>query len=341
MILRSPWMRGKVMKERADVVVVGMGPGGGGVGEGLAGAGLDVGGVERELVGGECPYWGCVPSKVITRAANLIAEGRRIPGVAGSAMVSPDWSLVATRIRREATDTWDDHVAAEGLEIRSGRRSVRVTAGDGRITVDLDDGSRVSGERILVATGRRPNIASVGLDSIGFDPAARSLDVDENCRLAPGMWAVGDCTGKGFTRASVCRSHIAVADILDKPHAPATYHRMPRVTFTDPEVGAVGLTERLARERELRVRTGIGWASASTRCSIHGPGNEGFIKLVEDADRRVLVGATSMGPVGGEVLSMFCVVVHAGVPTTTLREMIYAYPTFHRGVEGALAQLAA
>lgn len=92
------------MSERADVVVIGMGPGGEEVAGALAAAGLDVVGVDRHLVGGECPYWGCVPSKMAIRAGNLIAESRRVPGVAGEATVTPDWGPVARRIREEATD---------------------------------------------------------------------------------------------------------------------------------------------------------------------------------------------------------------------------------------------
>ncbi len=96
-----------------DIVVIGMGPGGERVAEQLARAGLSVAGVEARLVGGECPYWGCVPSKMMIRAADLLTEGRRIPGMAGASVVSPDWAPVATRIRAEATDNWNDAVAAD------------------------------------------------------------------------------------------------------------------------------------------------------------------------------------------------------------------------------------
>src|SRR5712692_2716221 len=99
--------------EQTDIVVIGMGPGGEDAAGKLAQAGLHVTGVEAKLVGGECPYWGCVPSKMMIRAANLLAEGRRIPGMAGASTVAPDWAPVARRIRDEATDTWDDKVAVD------------------------------------------------------------------------------------------------------------------------------------------------------------------------------------------------------------------------------------
>jgi hypothetical protein len=107
-----------------DVVVVGMGPGGEDAAERLAAAGLSVGGVDDRLVGGECPYWGCIPSKMMIRAANLLAEARRIPGMAGAAAVQPDWAPVARRIRVEATDDWDDKVAVRAGGRRPGRHPV-------------------------------------------------------------------------------------------------------------------------------------------------------------------------------------------------------------------------
>ena len=108
-----------------DAVVVGLGPGGEQVAEELAEAGLDVVGIEAELVGGECPYWGCIPSKMMVRAADLLAEGRRIPGngrnVGRHARLGARWPR---RIRDEATDSWDDKVAVERFEGKGGHSSV-------------------------------------------------------------------------------------------------------------------------------------------------------------------------------------------------------------------------
>jgi pyruvate/2-oxoglutarate dehydrogenase complex dihydrolipoamide dehydrogenase (E3) component len=161
-------------------------------------------------------------------------------------------------------------------------------------------------------------------------------------RVADGVWAIGDVTGKGaFTHAAMYQAGIVVRDILGEPGPAADYRALPRVTFTDPEIGAVGLTEAQARQAGLRVRTGIAQVPSSARGWIHKAGNDGFIKLIEDAHRGVLVGATCAGPAGGEVLGALAVAVHAEVPTNTLRHMIYAYPTFHRGIEDALRSLAA
>ena len=119
----------------------------------------------------------------------------------------------------------------------------------------------------------------------------------------------------------------------------AEYHAVPRVTFTDPEVGSVGMTEQQARDAGLDVATASTPLEASTRGWIHGPGGEGVLKLVADRATGHLVGATAVGPSGGEVLSMLANAVHARVPVATLRGMVLAYPTFHRAVSTALADL--
>jgi pyruvate/2-oxoglutarate dehydrogenase complex dihydrolipoamide dehydrogenase (E3) component len=451
-------------EHEVDVVVIGMGPGGEYAAEELARAGLIVAGVEDSLVGGECPYWGCVPSKMMIRAAGLLAEGRRIPGMAGTSAVTPDWAPVAGRIRTEATDDWDDTAAAdrftgaggrlfrgpgrisgpgrvdvngevlrarrgivintgsapqippvpglagtpywtnhqaietervprslivlggggiacelaqvfarfgagvtvveaggrllpkeepeasallagvfrrEGIGVRTGMPAERV-AHDGSdcFTVTLAGGEDVRAEALLVATGRRCDLAAIGTGTIGIDEGQDFVPTDEHMRAAPAVWAIGDIVGQGpFTHMSMYQAAIVVADILDQDHHGAEHHAVPRVTFTDPEIGSVGLTEAQARERGLTVRTGLTQVPDSTRGWIHKAGNDGLIKLVEDAERGVLAGATSAGPWGGEVLGLLALAVHAEVPTQRLREMIYAYPTFHRGVEDALRAL--
>ncbi len=114
---------------------------------------------------------------------------------------------------------------------------------------------------------------------------------------------------------------------------------MPRATFSDPEVGSVGLTEAQAREAGLRVGIGFIRVPHTARGWLHKTGNEGFIELIADDERQVLVGATAVGPHGGEALGLLTLAVHARASVATLRQMIYAYPTFHKGVEDALRDL--
>ena len=152
---------------------------------------------------------------------------------------------------------------------------------------------------------------------------------------------MGDITGKGgFTHVSMYQAGIVIRDILGEPGPTADYRALPRVTFTEPEVAAVGLTEAQAREKLGHVLVGSTPTPGTTRGWIHELGNEGLIKLVADADRGVLVGATVMGPASGEVLGALAVAVHGQVSLATLGSMIYAYPTIHRGIETALANLA-
>jgi len=439
----------------ADVVVVGLGVGGEEVANRLASAGRDVIGIEAELTGGECPYWGCIPSKMMVRAAELLAEGRRIPGMAGTSVVTPDWAPVARRIRDEATDSWNDTVAVqrfvgnggrfvrgwarvtgpgtvevngerctarralvlstgqrafvppafeavahwtnreaveaetlpeslliigggaigleigqamsrfgthvtvvelgerllapeepeaselitevlrrEGMEIHTGARIERVEPyGATGATVHLDGGPDLSADRMLVATGRRSDLATLGVGALGLDEAARGIPVDGNMRVMPGVWAVGDVTGHGgFTHLSMYQARICTADILGLPHFEADYRALPHVTFTDPEIGSVGLTEAAARQDGGGVTVYHASVAASARGFIHRA--EGFVKLV--ARDGVLVGATSMCPYGGEVLGLLTLAVHARVPVDTIRSMIFAYPTFHRAVDSAL-----
>ncbi|WP_198347747.1 dihydrolipoyl dehydrogenase family protein [Nocardia terrae] len=231
--------------------------------------------------------------------------------------------------------------AEEGITVRGGARGTGVGYDGREFTLTLDDGEPLRAERLLVATGRRTDLAALGIGAVGLDEAAKSIPVDNRMRAAEGVWAIGDVTGAGaFTHVSMYQARIAAHDILGDGTEVAHYRAVPRVTFTDPEVGAVGMTEEQARAAGLRVRIGCTEVPSSVRGWIHQAGNAGFIKLVEDADRGVLVGACSMGPQGGEVLGALAVAVHAQVPTARLREMILAYPSFHRAIESALDALA-
>jgi pyruvate/2-oxoglutarate dehydrogenase complex dihydrolipoamide dehydrogenase (E3) component len=245
------------------------------------------------------------------------------------AMEEPESSELAAQV-----------LAAEGIRVAAAQQVSKVDYAQGRFAVTTG-ASRFAGENLLVATGRRAELAKLGLETIGLDPQARAIAVDDRMRAAEGAWAVGDVTGRGaFTHIAMYQAGVAINDILGKDGPPADYRALPRVTFMDPEIGAVGLTESQAREQGLTVQTGVSQVSASARGWIHKAGNEGFLKLVADADRGVLVGATSAGPVGGEVLSALAVAIHGEVPVERLRHMIFAYPTFHRGIADALKALA-
>ena len=238
----------------------------------------------------------------------------------------------------EASQLVADVFGRQGIQVLAGVTISSVSYDDGHFSVGVD-GQTLQADKLLVAAGRRPNLADLGLETVGLDPSARAVDTDGRMRAGDGLWAIGDITGKGaFTHMSMYQAAIAARDILGQDGPEASYTAVPHVTFTDPEVGSVGMTEKQARDAGLNVRVGTTDLASSTRGWIAK--GEGFIKLVEDADRGVLVGATSVGPTGGEVLGMLVTAVHAEVPTDTLRSMIFAYPTFHRAVEDALSRMA-
>jgi pyruvate/2-oxoglutarate dehydrogenase complex dihydrolipoamide dehydrogenase (E3) component len=240
----------------------------------------------------------------------------------------------------EASELIERIFSAEGIRVCTSAPAERVSHNGAHFTVHLGDGV-FTAERLLVATGRRIDLAALGVAAIGLDQQAQTIPTDGWMRAADGVWAIGDVTGKGaFTHMSMYQADIVVRDILGQGGESADYRAVPRVTFTDPEVGSVGLTEEQARAAGLRVRTGITQVPFSARGWIHKAGNDGFIKVIEDAERSVLVGASSAGPYGGEVLSALQVAVRAEVPLTTLRNMPYAYPTFHRAIEDALKNLS-
>ncbi|MGI8449617.1 MAG: FAD-dependent oxidoreductase [Streptosporangiaceae bacterium] len=242
----------------------------------------------------------------------------------------------------EAGDLLAAVFGREGIAVHTGTRAEQVSHDGSRFTVNLAGGEALTAQRLLVATGRRADHSALGVGAHGIDESAAAIGTDERMRAAEGLWALGDITGKGaFTHVSMYQAAIAAADILGQDWPGADYRAVPRVTFTDPEIGSVGLTVAQARAQGLPVRTGITQLPSSARGWIHKAGNDGFIKLIEDPRRGVLIGATSAGPAGGEVLGALVVAVHGQVPVADLRTMIYAYPTFHRAIEAALDDLAA
>src|SRR5207237_7884270 len=146
-----------------------MGPGGEEVAGQAAAAGLSVVGIEERVLGGECPYCACVPTKMMVRGADLLAEGRRIPGVAGDAIVSPDWPLVARRIRDDATNNWDDKVAVDRFEGKGGRFVRGKGRIEGRDRVTVGDQTFVAARALVIATGTEPAIPPIdGLRDLPF-----------------------------------------------------------------------------------------------------------------------------------------------------------------------------
>jgi pyruvate/2-oxoglutarate dehydrogenase complex dihydrolipoamide dehydrogenase (E3) component len=448
----------KAGETNVDVVVLGVGTSGEDLSLQLLDAGLKVVGIESALVGGECAYWACLPSKMMIRASNVLQEAHRSDELAGHAEVKPDWNPVARRVR-EATGGWDDSFAVERFEKRGGRlvhgrgkltgpRTVSVgdesftarlgvviatgskpaippiqgieqvdywttheiiqlerlpkslivlgggTVGcelgqvlarfgvqisiveaaerllpaeepevgevveaafadegiavytdemadqirsrNGLISLTLTGGKELTGERLLLATGRRVDLSGLGLESVGLDGKADFIPVDERMHATDGVWALGDVTGKGmFTHVALHQAAIIAAEILGKDHTPATYDAVPRTTFTDPEVASVGMRESDARAAGHDVVIAEKQLSGTFRGWLHAA-DKGLIKLVVNRESGILVGATVVGPQAGEMIGILTLAIHARVALEDLRSMIYAFPTFYGGIGEAL-----
>ncbi len=450
------------LPQEFDVVCLGGGVAGEAIAGGLEGSGLTLAVVERELVGGECPYWGCIPSKTLLRSGETLEEAARARTLAASRV---DWELdfpkVSKRVywmARDLDDTrpaaamegtgaklvrgegrlidlrtvevggerlvarkavvvanggtalippipgldavkfWTNRQAvlprelpgslavlgggAVGVEIgqafaRFGSKVTIIEAGprflgaeepeagvalrphllaDGMtllvgdpctgvenatvgVIVTLKSGATVHADRLLVATGRRPNfeawqgagLAQTDRGWLKVDPATLEARVN--------VYGAGDVTGLGgFTHLAHYHGQI-VARRLRGEDARADHTAVPRVTFTDPEVASVGLSEAVARERGLEVVTASTDPAETARGYIHDF-HGGMLKLIGDRDRGVLVGATMVTPRAGEILGELVLALRAGTPLRTLADVIHPFPAFNRVLGAVLQELA-
>jgi pyruvate/2-oxoglutarate dehydrogenase complex dihydrolipoamide dehydrogenase (E3) component len=447
------------MSERFDAIVIGTGPGGESAIERLQRGGMRLAVIERELIGGECAYWACIPSKTLLRVTTVRSEARHVAGVA---MPNFDWAQVAdyrdsmvrhhddskqaeayakqgiTFIRGEARLVGPGHVevagrdleapriivatgsqprippieglqeagywtnrqatsfsqipesvvvlggsaqaielaqmlrrfgtevtlierghhlisreepnvgitiaeylSADGMVLRLNSEAVGVTKErDGTRVVHLKDGSQARGQQVLVALGRVPQTEKLGLEKVGATVTKHGIQVDEYCRAAPGVWAVGDVTGIAeFTHVAEYQGRIAADDILGRGH-PANYSAIPRVVFSDPEIAATGMTAQQAREQGIDVvLADLDLAQTLSRPSTYGKNIDGHMGLIADRKRGVLVGAWAIGPEAGEWIHQAVQAIRAAIPISVLRDVIIQFPTFSEAYLYALEKL--
>jgi pyruvate/2-oxoglutarate dehydrogenase complex dihydrolipoamide dehydrogenase (E3) component len=237
------------------------------------------------------------------------------------------------RVDAEAGELLRERFEGEGIDVRVDVKAERVERVDNGARVHLSSGDAVEAERILVATGRNPNVEGLGLEQLGVELTSRGVTVDERLRAADGVWAIGDPSGVALlTHVGKYQARVAAANIAGLDYA-ADYRAIPAAVFTDPQVATVGST---SGDGLVTATFEIGGGRLSTyEC----PRRPGLVKLVADPDERVLVGAVAVGPEAGEWLGQLTLAVRARVPLDVLLDTIQPYPTFSEAIFGALREL--
>jgi pyruvate/2-oxoglutarate dehydrogenase complex dihydrolipoamide dehydrogenase (E3) component len=231
------------------------------------------------------------------------------------------------------------HLEADGIELSIGDPCIGVEKTDSGVLVKLKSGASVSAERLLVATGRRANFEA--WDAAGLTKTDRGwLKVDPSTlESASGVYGAGDVTGiGGFTHLAYYHGQI-VSRRLRGEDARADHTAVPRVTFTDPEIASVGLSEAGARDKGIDVVVASADPAEAARGYIHDF-HSGMLKLVGDRQRGVLVGATIVSPRAGEILGELILAVKVGTPLRLLADVIHPYPAFNRVLGASLGELA-
>jgi pyruvate/2-oxoglutarate dehydrogenase complex dihydrolipoamide dehydrogenase (E3) component len=225
-------------------------------------------------------------------------------------------------------------LAGERLRLHFGRRASSVRFERGRFVVVFDDAPALEADRLLVATGRRPRVAGIGLEAVGIEPEPRGITVDARMSAGDGLWAIGDVTGIWpLTYVGKYHGRVAASNILGQ-HREADYTAVPRVVFTHPQAAAVG-------EPDGPVTATISLSSVPKTATYLRAWDEhpGFLTLISDGE--ILTGAYGLGPEAGEWMQQATVAIRARVPLAVLSDTIQPFPTFSEAFRFALAELTA
>jgi pyruvate/2-oxoglutarate dehydrogenase complex dihydrolipoamide dehydrogenase (E3) component len=222
----------------------------------------------------------------------------------------------------------------DGVELALGANATRARRDGDEFVLELDDGRELRGDRLLVATGRRPRVAGIGLESAGIEPDPRGVAVDARLRAGERLWAIGDVTGIfPLTHVGKYQGRVVASNLLGEPRE-ANYDAVPRVTYTDPAAGATGATEAEHSATALIAEV----AKTATYTRAYADSN-GFLTLLSDGER--LTGAYALGPEAGEWLQQATLAIRARVPLAILIDTIQPFPTFSEIYLNALKALLA
>ena len=241
---------------------------------------------------------------------------------------------VLPRELRQLGDALGAALSREGIELYFGQHASEARREGDNYVLALADGLDLRGDRLLVATGRRPRTEGIGLETVGIEPRGDGIEVDARMAAGDGVWAIGDVTGIWpLTHVGKYQGRVAAANILGQPRR-AKYDAVPRVVFTDPPAAAVGEAEG-AVTATVPV-SGVARAATYTRAYDQRPG---FLTLVSDGDR--LTGAYALGPEAGEWLQQATLAIRAEVPLEIMVDTIQPFPTFSEIFLHGLTELGA
>jgi dihydrolipoamide dehydrogenase len=235
----------------------------------------------------------------------------------------------------------EEVLARNGIDVRTGTRLVGAAWGGPGARLALEGGEGVEVERVLIATGRQPNVDGIGLESLGLVPNPTGLVTDERGRVegAEHVWAAGDVTGAApFTHTANYQARIVVANLRGHPMM-GDYRALPRAVYTDPPVAAVGLTVESARAAGVQVTVASTSLAETGRAGTDGI-DLGALHLVADSVKGVLVGAAAIGPGADELIGEATLAIRAQIPIAVFADVVHAFPTYAEAYEPPLRELA-